>query len=139
MSQFSSAINSQRHALCAKLLRCKKNGCFYIDICIIKGNDLMSYPYAAPCLIELIRGQEIEKAFESDMSFVPEDEKKDLIHQLVDVQLKLMRLDGINAITGAGESSILPQHLLYRYTNELLAKHFKLLKRAQQLKRRSSK
>lgn len=101
--------------------------------------DLQSYPYAAPCLIELIRGQEIETAFEEDMAFVSDPEKRDLITQLVKIQLKLMRLDGLQAITSGGESRILPQHLLYRYQSELWAKNLKLLQRAQQLKRVSHK
>jgi hypothetical protein len=73
------------------------------------------------------------------MVFVPDDDKKDLIYQLVDVQLKLMRLDGVNALTGGGESSILPEHLLYRYASELMARNFKLLQRAKELKRGSSR
>lgn len=139
MIQLSSVINSQKFGLCCKLFRCKKSECLYRQICIISDIYLRTYPYAAPCLIELIRGQQIEQAFEEDMVFVPEDEKQDLIHQLVDVQLKLMRLDNINAITSGGENDILPLHLLYRYQSELFAKNFKLLQRAQQLKRGSSK
>lgn len=139
MSNLSSKCNSTKHGLNSMILICKKNKCIYKSICIINKNDLQVYPYAAPCLIELIRGKEIKKSFEDDMTFVPEDEKKDIINQLVDVQLKLMRLDNVNALTCGGENSILPQQLLYRYQSELFAKNFKLLQRAQQLKRVSIK
>src|SRR5665647_1684888 len=139
-SRINSTINSTRHAITSySLLNCKKDRCFYFELCHIK-EEIKTYPYGAYFPIELIKGKDIEEAYKEDFKCVLDLEKLKLIHDLVIIDLQEMRINNLVSMTGAvpgvrgsGCYVILP-HVLQRYQSELLGRRIKLYKQIKGLK-----
>lgn len=137
MNRNQKSVNSLKHGITSNtLLRCRKEHCFYYDICYIK-EELAEYPYGEVCPIEYAKMQSIKESYEKEFCRANR-KQKEIIKDLVIVDLKKMRINNLIAITGivpgcTGSDLLIAPHVLLRYYSEIASEKIKLYRQAKVL------